>query len=77
MEKTLIITFEDTNSNTTDKAVEIADTEENLGFMRDFTGTTLAGYTAYLENKGLTENTSGGIIDGSEWKVWDRPKVGR
>jgi len=77
MEKTLIITFEDTNSNTTDKVVEIANTEDNINYLNDFSGSTLAGYLIYLENKGLTENTSGGIIDGSEWKVWDRPKVGR
>lgn len=75
--KTLIITFEDTNSNTTDKVVEIANTEDNISLLNDFSGSTLAQCESYFEGKGFVEVTDGSIIDGSEWKVWDRPKVAR
>ncbi len=75
MEKTLIFNFEDTNSNTTDKVVEIANTEDNLQFYQEFSGTTVSACTAFLENKGLNLNTSGGIIEGREYRVWDRGKI--
>lgn len=77
MEKTLIITFEDTNSNSTDKVVEIANTEDNLQFYQDFTGTTLANYTAYLEDKGLVAVTNNTVLTDGQFREWDRPKIAR
>ena len=77
MEKTLIISFENSNSNQTDWAVEIPVTENNLEFFNDFSETTKTEYITYLEAKGFVEGTTNRIIDGSEYKVWDRPKIAR
>lgn len=72
---TLVKSFENTNSNTTDFAVEIADSEDNLEYFRDYEGNKL-GYTTYLEGKGFVAITSGVHLEG-EYAVWDRPKIAR
>lgn len=77
MEKSLIISFENTNSNNTDWAVEIAVTENNLEFFNDFSEGDKTDYITYIENKGFVEVTTNRIIDGSEYKVWERPKIAR
>jgi len=76
MEKTLIISFENSNAQT-DWAVEIAVTENNLEFFNDFSGTTKTEYITYLEAKGFVDVTTNRIIEGSEYKVWERPKIAR
>lgn len=73
MEKTLIITFEDTNSNTTDNNIAIANTTTNIDYFNDFGGTTQQDYTDYLEAKGLVAVTHDELVDG-EYTIYVRPK---
>lgn len=74
MENTLVKSFENTNSNSTDFAVEIADSEDNLEYFRDYTGDK-TGYLTYLEGKSFVAITSGTPLEG-EYRVIDRTKIG-
>ncbi len=73
MNKTLDISFNNPNSNTTDHCISIADTEANIEVFAGGTGKNMAQYIEYLEGKSFTSVNFDELEDG-EYTIWERPK---
>lgn len=74
MNKTLDISFNNPNSNTTDHCISIANTSINKEAYDEFSGHDMEDYIEYLEGKSFTAVAFDELEDG-EYTITDRPKL--